>query len=79
MLTEKTKVPIGLAVGVIGAVACWVTAVNVQMYCNTRASELQTMSQERTNAALQDIEKQVAVLSVKVQDLTDRLRRSHGR
>lgn len=76
ILSEKTKVPLGLAVTVISAVACWVTAVNIQLFSVAKAVESLNETQKQLMGAVGDSQKEMAVLGVRVQELTDKLRRN---
>lgn len=65
-LSDKTLLPLGLAVIVIGGGAIWLTTVYNEVQANTRAIESATITQKEYVKTLQEINLRLTIIEQKI-------------
>jgi hypothetical protein len=65
-LSEKTTIPIGIAVAIFGGAAAWMTNLATQTMANAKALEAMESRHYQYLNSIQKIEKDVAVIKTKL-------------
>jgi hypothetical protein len=76
IINEKTPIPIGVAIALIGGGAVWLTTIALQTNANAKYIELIEQRQLKYNESIQSIERDIAIIKVKSELIE---RRSRGR
>lgn len=69
MLTEKTPIPIGLAIAVFGGGAAWMTNLAMQSSANAKSLTVIEERHYQYLESIQKIEKDLAVIKTKLEAL----------
>lgn len=72
-LTEKTLIPLGVAISAIGGGAVWLTMLWVQTNTNAQTIEKVEINQDRFFSSMSQVQKDVEVIKFKVDDLHRKL------
>lgn len=74
-LSEKTAVPLGIAIIAIGGGAIWLTTMHIQGQANAAAIAIIDAKQDRYAAEIQKMNESLAVIRTKVENIDLKMRR----
>jgi hypothetical protein len=73
-LDEYTRIPIGIAISVIGGGAAWMTSLAIQTQANAKSLELIEQRQIEYNHSINRIETDLAIIRTKTEIINKKLR-----
>lgn len=68
-ITEKTLIPIGVAIASIGGGAVWLTMLWIQTSTNAQSIEKVELNQDRFFSSMSSVQKDIEIIKFKVEDL----------
>jgi hypothetical protein len=74
LISEKTSIPIGIALSVIGGAAAWMTSLAIHTNANAKSLEIIEQRLLKYTESIQTIERDIAVIKTKAELIEQRSR-----